>query len=349
MKHYPMPVGKPIYFEGDIINIDNYLINHDKPFGIFEVDIESPDYIKILQTRIKTNKGFRTIAPIGKWTGKYFSEELYNAEKFGYKFKVKRGYLFEKGNIFEGYVDFLYELKKNSPKYSPNYTISKLLLNSLYGRLGMNPIAENHMIINNQDALNLYSNKTITNVIDLRNGKELISFFNLESDTNIKNISNISCSNCFSQNPHLQFKTNKNLTIYYSDTDSIDVDKELDKELIGNKLEQMKLEHVFDDAIFLGPKMYGGINSNYEYVRIKGLKNPIKFSELKPLLTKNTSLEIRQEKWYSDISNGNGLFHIKDEIYTLMVTDKKRKLIYNDKNEFIDTETIRINNGFIID
>ena len=75
MKSYPMLVGTPIYFEGDILNME--YDKNDKPFGIFEVDIESPLDIKIplLQTRINTGKGFRTIAPIGNWSGYYFSDE----------------------------------------------------------------------------------------------------------------------------------------------------------------------------------------------------------------------------------------------------------------------------------
>nr|YP_025890.1 DNA-directed DNA polymerase [Moniliophthora perniciosa]AAQ74286.1 DNA-directed DNA polymerase [Moniliophthora perniciosa] len=354
MKNFPMPTGEPIYFEGDILNIYNN--EGDKPFGIFEVEITTPEYIKIplLQKRIKTDKGYRTISPIGNWTGKYFSEELYNAAKYGYKFQIKRGYLFKKGNIFEEYVDFLYELKKNSSKGSPNYIISKLLLNSLYGRLGMNPIAENHIIISNEEALKLYSKKNITNIIDLKNGKELISFFSIptnsyKDDYNIKNTS-VVVSTAVTASARIymtQFKTDKNLIIYYSDTDSIDVNKELESKFIGNELGQMKLEHIFDDAVFLAPKMYGGITKDYEYVRIKGLKNPIKFNELKSLLKKEEMLEIKQQKWYSDISNG--VFHIKDEIYTLMVNNKKRKLIYNENNEFIDTKPIKLKNDTIID
>ena len=65
----------------------------------------------------------------------------------------KRGYLFERGNIFSEYVDFLFNLKKNSEKSTPNYVISKLLLNSLYGRLGMSPITENHVIISSGKAI----------------------------------------------------------------------------------------------------------------------------------------------------------------------------------------------------
>jgi hypothetical protein len=33
-------------------------------------------------------------------------QELYNASKFGYNFKVIRGYLFETANMFTDYVDF---------------------------------------------------------------------------------------------------------------------------------------------------------------------------------------------------------------------------------------------------
>ena len=83
------------------------------------------------------------------------------------------------------------------------------------------------------------------------------------------------------------------------------------------------------------------------YTRIKGLKNPLKFEELKPLLIKDTKLEVKQEKWYSDISNGQ--FHIKDEIYTLMVTDNKRKLLYNSDNLFYDTLPLKLENGKIVD
>lgn len=354
MKTFPMPVGTPIYFEGDILNNSNYNPN-DKPFGIFEVDIIAPSNIKypLLQTKIKTNSGFRTIPPLGNWSGVYFSDELYNASKFGYTFKVKRGYLFNKENIFTEYVDFLYNLKKNSTKGTPNYTISKQLLNSLYGRLGMNPIAEQHLILASDKAMELYPKIDITNILDLKNGNELISFFTIPADDiydiefNIIDTS-VVISSVISASARIhmsQFKTDPKLNIF--DTDSIDVNSELDPMLIGDELGQMKLEHIFDEAVFLGPKMYGGKTADYEYVRIKGLKNPIEFNELKPLLKKGNNLEIKQEKWYSDVSNGK--FHIKDELYTLIVTDSKIKLLYTNDDLFYDTEPLTLVNGKLIE
>jgi hypothetical protein len=140
MRENPMPVGEPKYFEGNILennilNLINYektsqdlkgennsfknKINYeninDRPFGFFEVEIETPNDIlnPILQTKLK-GRGSRTIAPIGKWIGWYFSEELYNAEKYGYKFKVLRGYTFGKAYIFPDYVDCLYTIKNKN-------------------------------------------------------------------------------------------------------------------------------------------------------------------------------------------------------------------------------------------
>jgi DNA polymerase family B len=188
--------------------------------------------------------------------------------------------------------------------------ISKLLLNSLYGRLGMNPIAEHHLILSytnkhKDNVIDFYSKNNITNVLDLKNGKVLISYFknplpdsNFEEDFDIKNVSIVVASivTASARIYMSQFKTNKDIILYYSDTDSIDINNKLDPKYVGDELGQMKLEHIFNDAVYLSPKMYGGITDDYEYVRIKGLKNPIKFKELKQLLIKNSKIEIKQEK-----------------------------------------------------
>lgn len=58
------------------------------------------------------------------------------------------------------------------------------------------------------------------------------------------------------------------------------------------------------------------------------------------LLNKNTTLEKTQEKWMKNLSEG----HIKllNSIYTLKVTDNKRRLIYK-KGKLIGTEAFIIN------
>ena len=356
MAEFNMPVGAPTYFEGDISKIgpgSGYNLTN-KLFGFFEVEIEAPKdmNIPLLQTRIKTNCGYRTIAPVGTWRGTYFSEEIFNAMKYGYKFKILRGYLFENEDIFSEYVDYLYKLKENSDSKSPDYIIAKLLLNTLYGRFGMNPQMESHLIISNEETLKLNTQRVITNVIDLKNGKELVSFFdnydwNNETSQKSLNISvAISAAVTACARIHMSiFKTMNDIILYYSDTDSAYVNKRLDPKYIGSELGKMKLEHIFDDAIFLAPKVYGGITSDYEYVRVKGLKNPVSFNQLKPLLIKDTNLKINQEKWYRNVSEGN--IKIIPEIYTLMINNQKRTLIFDNKNKFIDTKPIILNDGKI--
>jgi hypothetical protein len=40
-----------------------------------------------------------------------FSEEMKNAEKYGYIFEILWGYTFERGNIFKDFVNDLYNIR----------------------------------------------------------------------------------------------------------------------------------------------------------------------------------------------------------------------------------------------
>ena len=279
-----------------------------------------------------------------------FSEEMNNALKFGYKFKILRGYLFDKEYIFTEYINDLYKIKKAHNKDNPMYLISKLLMNSLYGRFRMDYRFYDHAIIDNNELFDLIDNYSISEVLDLNNNKSLISYLydkkieSINSDNTINNKYNISISIASaitaSSRVHMsQFKSiNNNYNLYYSDTDSIYIDKPLDKSFISDELGKIKLEYIFNEAVFLAPKVYGGVTNTYEYVKVKGLKNPVQFNQLKPLLIKDSKLEIKHEKWYRSISKAN--ISIKQEIYTLMINNNKRKLIYDNNNKFIDTSPI---------
>jgi DNA polymerase type B, organellar and viral len=61
MEKFEMPIGKPIFFNGDIRKIDS------NAFGFFYCEIIAPDNLEhpIIQTHVKINKGIRTIAPLG--------------------------------------------------------------------------------------------------------------------------------------------------------------------------------------------------------------------------------------------------------------------------------------------
>jgi DNA polymerase type B, organellar and viral len=259
-----MPIGYPTYFEGNIFK------HVDKPFGFFNCKITTPDNLNepILQLRFKLNNSIRTIAPLGTWEGMYFSEEINNAIKYGYKIEVLSGYLFEKKNIFNDYVEYLYKLKSNSKKGTPMYTISKLLLNSLYGRFGMSPEMSKHLIINNDELDNYLLDGTLLDFDQLENKKYLISIKNTKKNKSDDFYNKINISvpiaaaiTAYSRIHMSNFKNNPCFNLYYSDTDSIDINKKLSEQFIGTELGKMKFENEFKEVVYLAPKVYGWINN----------------------------------------------------------------------------------------
>jgi len=347
----------------------NVLSNKDNlPYGFFEVELETPPREEwnepILLKKHKTlNGGVRTIAPVGNWKGVYFGEELFNAVSKNpkHKFKSFRGFLFRQKNVFKDYVENLFKLRISSPKNSPLNIIAKLLLNSLYGRFGMNPDKDNHIIISDRvEKDKIYIKNEVSNVIDFGNGKELFSFspkkvneleisdFFENEEAKPKAMINVAISASITGYSRIfmsQYKNNPLFKLYYSDTDSVFIDVDLNKvspELVGELLGQWKLEYEFDKVVFLAPKVYGGVTSEgQEIVKAKGVKNIIPFKELETLLKKDAKLKIPSEKWYRDLSKGN--IQVKQEIYNLAIYSTKRELIYNNEGKFINTKPFIIN------
>jgi len=255
-----MPVGNPIFFNGDIRKIDA------NAFGFFYCEIIAPDKIKhpILQTHIKTNSGIRTIAPIGIWEDMLFSQEMDNAMKYGYQFKILWGYKFEWKIIFKSYVDNLYSLRQQFPRTDPLNYIAKILLNSLYGRFGMDDNFSEVNIIH-KDYIADFENKFLENIItkteledyylvEIKNNEEIVEN---ENSTHNINVGIASAITAYSRILMTIFKNNPKINLYYTDTDSIYTDSELDESFISETvLGKLKLENTCKKAIFLSPKVY---------------------------------------------------------------------------------------------
>jgi len=368
MLNNPMPVGNPVYFEGNILEMWKYIFNieNDKPFGFFYCNIEAPEmYAPILQKKHKVNNLVKTICPTGTWSGWYFSEELYNSQKYGYKFTIEKGYLFDKGYIFNDYVMQLYKIKEENKKGSVLNWIAKLLLNSLYGRFGMKPDSEFHEIVSDElaEIMELDDNIEIEDINDFNNGKTLISYKKVINDLisqkhAFKNIS-VSVASSITAYGRIHMSQFKNDMLYYSDTDSIAIEGELDTKYIGKELGKMELEKKYYKVLYLSPKVYIGLkldenNNETLSAKIKGVKNISKykdvskkipdltFDRVKKLLLKNSdqsTFKIPQVKWVRKLEKGH--IQIKPDEYSLMVTGNKRELIY--KNEtYINTKPFDI-------
>ena len=123
MLNNDMPVGSPLFVNG---NID---LHDSKTFGFLKVKVTTPDnlYMPLLHTKIN-NMG---VAPVGEFTGWYFTEELKYAEKLGYKFEILEAHSYSKEYIFKDFVKHFFKIKRES-KGADRY-LAKLTLISLYG------------------------------------------------------------------------------------------------------------------------------------------------------------------------------------------------------------------------
>ena len=63
MANFEVPIGKPIYFEGDIRKYQ------PEAFGFFYCEIITPDYLEhpIIQVHSETKGGLRTVAALGTY------------------------------------------------------------------------------------------------------------------------------------------------------------------------------------------------------------------------------------------------------------------------------------------
>jgi hypothetical protein len=275
MSKFELPTGKIVYFEGDIYNsnliIDNFI--PDGVLGFYYCKVIAPD--NLVQPIIQIRYNNKTIAPIGTFECMLYSEEILNAIKYGYEIQVLRGYYFtDKTTIFKEYILELYSLRLEFSKNHPMNLIAKLLMNSLYGRFGMDYSLEQTSIQTGNQVLNLLnSNKNTNHIVDI----EPLGNSNFIVTQESENISNKISSLNHNHNINVaiaaavtslariemsKFKNNDLIKIFYTDTDSIFVDKSpmemksIFGDIIGEKLGQLKLEYILEKCIFLAPKAY---------------------------------------------------------------------------------------------
>lgn len=213
--------------------------------GFYECEVDCPKMkIPFLGTVIKG----KYIFPTGKFKGLYSIQEIDYARALGYKIKTGKGYIFQSGGyIFKDYIDELYKIREASPKNSVDNVIAKLLMNSCYGRFGLNSEKEKLVFDTGFNAIkpdieimvgkNLY-----------RLGKEKIE---LDSFTNVAIASYVTSYARIYMHKEIYSKCANEL--YYTDTDSIFTTKKFKE---SNALGGLKLEYTCNEACFLLPKTY---------------------------------------------------------------------------------------------
>jgi DNA polymerase type B, organellar and viral len=79
-------------------------------FGFCKVEVYCPETMERPMLPVKF-KG-KTIYPVGRWSGVYFSEEVKAVMKLGYEFKFISALEFTRDNLFTKYISHFYNIKK---------------------------------------------------------------------------------------------------------------------------------------------------------------------------------------------------------------------------------------------
>nr|YP_010759082.1 hypothetical protein QEO35_mgp37 [Hericium alpestre]WEX31996.1 hypothetical protein [Hericium alpestre] len=363
MVNYYYPTGSPTFSYDD--NLNNY-------FGFCYVEVETPEYIHkpILPFKGSDDKIYY---PIGKWTGMYFSEELKNAvNNYNYKVKILYGYKFEKSNnLFTEMINKYFELKKyailnNLPAKA---AVSKLLMNSLFGRFGMKLNKDIVNIVESSESRNIHLYHNVYDNFNLSDKYEYIKYSidinELYSEINgVEKYLNLLVLNdnnkqefetslpiamavtAYARIYMSQFINSNDYTVYYTDTDSIAINKKLPDKYVGNELGKFKLEYHAESALFISPKLY--------YLRLFNGEEIIKARTLGgDQLTENDFIELSygltitklKSKFITNKENLN-IFYENTPL-KLSPWLLKRNHFLNDKGQFDTTTPLKVINNNI--
>ena len=337
----------PLEFLGETIGST---VKLEDIFGFVEARITTPDNIPIPLLPFKVEN--ETLHPLGSWIGIYFSEELKTIVKYGYKVELIKVYNFSKANIFNEYIRFFYNIKKNA--VGSLRFIAKMHLNQLYGYFGRRKTLIETRNVYNKDLINYYGSYTIFSEIKINENITTIlmssnldySLLNeLKQETNLELVSgfrkvksHVGIASAVTSYARIEMMELKMLLIklgiklYYTDTDSFFVDKELPNYLIGNELGQLKDElkgKLIKKGYFLGIKKYGYIDENNEVHSIfSGIeRNSLSWNEIEQIANGFTVIKQSSVRFFKNLISLN--ITIKNSLETSIVFNPRKKLINN--------------------
>ena len=337
----------PIEFLGESEGVNVKLENI---FGFAEVKITTPNDLTIPLLPFKVFN--ETLHPLGSWIGIYFTEELKEIVKHGYKVELIKVYNFSKANIFTSYIDYFYNIKKFATGASR--LIAKMHLNQLYGYFGRRKTLIETKNVYTKDLMRYYANYTIFSEIKINeNITTILMSSNLDYDlineiksdthldllTNFRNVKShvgiAAAVTAYARIEMMRYKALLNklgIQLFYTDTDSIFVDKELPPHLIGDNLGLMKDElngGIIKKAYFLGIKKYGYIdNNNITHSVFSGVeRNSLTWNEIE-LIAEGITIEKQSPaKFYKNLENLN--INIKNNLKTSIVFNTRKQLLNN--------------------
>lgn len=347
----PMPIGNPT------LTMD---VDLDNNFGFFYASILVPEN-ELSFIPYRTQFG-EILYPNYEFSGWYFSEELKALKALNYRIKLEGGgYKFDScDSLFKHFVDALYSdrLKAKQNKNKTLANIIKLIMNSLYGKTGMNPISTFTSIIHKDKLLQFDLYHTVIYSFPLPNDMvlvyayinakdEIIKLFDKTIDNNAYNkiyktaaptgpfysqtsIPLASAIASYARISMLPFKTIIDNEWYYTDTDSIILKNPLDPQYVSHtQLGKMKLEMKIKEAIFIAPKFYAILlDDDSIVIKSAGIpKNQLYYSDFKNIL--NGLEKVILTKQFVKQYDTNSI-RISDRKIKLSLDQKYKQPIYDE-------------------
>lgn len=308
-------------------------------FGFWDVEVEVPE-MKIPPLPINhtfKNGSKKLIFPIGKFRGKWSTYELEYAKTLGVKItKYHTGHIFDNGGkIFKKFIDELYAIRLEAKRNNDGVgnMNAKLIMNSCYGRLGLLTDRTNLVVDDGSIGLKFHS--------EIEMNGRTVRFMEkpVSLDKSFTNVAIPAMVTSYARvlMHKLMLEVGED-HVYYTDTDSIFIDKPWQS---GDELGQLKLEYTCESACFLLPKTY--VNDGIEgekvvkKITMKGFpKKKIQGFTLSDFIHALRGdlerLKIRQEAKFATLKqasrNGTFLMMVNDPVTKRTIDEKKEQAYF---------------------
>jgi hypothetical protein len=347
MNEFPMPGGKPVWHR------DLTKMRLDDMFGFIEAFIICPSGMKRPFLPYRKDDG-TLIFPTGKFADVYFTEELKYAVSLGYLVYPISGYLFEKMETpFNEFVNTIAKSRNEARKEGNDALayVYKILMNSLYGRFGINPkctmteICDNHRLSLLMRLDGFIDSNQLDDDINITRYKINIDGKHSDnwlppSNSAIQISAAITAYARIYMYPYISRDDS-----YYTDTDSVVLGQPLpDEDISSSVLGKFKLEHQISEGYFLAPKSYYIITKDHDHIiKYKGVgKNLVtpEWFELQLLNPSRTETKEYTNKFKIRFSTFK-IYKYKTKVRLgLQLTTKRIPVFHN--NKWVDTKPLNV-------
>lgn len=300
--------------------------------GFYYIKYYSDMYLPILPHKNKNDN--KLLFVNGENEGIFWFEEINLFLKEGGKIlEISLAIIYDKYDyVFKDFVEYFTKIREID---SVHKTFGKLIINSLYGRMGMSSLKTDSFFVDS-DKINDYLNEK--NVLNIKKINK-IALIEIESNNIIKTKNNVGIASAITSKARIKLYNaqksviNNGGRLLYSDTDSIfaSFKRNVVNEIHGEiEWKNQNVDNKIIDGIFITSKTYAISSTKKESVKIKGFDS------------KETNLAEMKKKFYNNENSieFNDIFSISKKNLILHNSNVKKKLFllnYN-KRKFINNK-----------